>query len=123
LFELSARGRFSAAHHIEGYAGSCAAHHGHNWDVEVFIRGRELDEKGLLVDFRHVKRVMAQVLEEIDHTDLNTVEGLGGRNPTSECIAEFLYRRLSAALNNEKHKVRRVAVSETSETRASYWED
>ena len=122
MFEISAMARFSAAHHIEGYEGSCAAHHGHNWDVEVFVRGERLDEKGILVDFRRVKQVMARTLEEVDHTDLNTVAGLGGANPTSECIAEFLYGRFSADLNCGSYRVHRVLVRETSETSASYWE-
>lgn len=123
MFELSIRTRFSAAHHIEGYAGACAAHHGHNWEVEVFVRGQTLDRRGLLVDFRKMKRVVGRVVNEIDHTDLNTVETLRDKNPTSENIAEFLYHRIGAALNTERYRVHRVVVGETSETRAAYWEE
>jgi len=122
MYELSVRSRFSAAHHLAGYAGSCAVHHGHNWDVEVFLRGEELNEIGLLMDFRDLKTHVREVLAQLDHTDLNTVEAFRDGHPTSERIARFLYRELGARLSGKACTVCRVAVHETPETTASYWE-
>ena len=39
MFEVSINARFSAAHHLREYKGKCEAHHGHNWDVEVYVKG------------------------------------------------------------------------------------
>jgi 6-pyruvoyltetrahydropterin/6-carboxytetrahydropterin synthase len=123
MFELSIRSHFSAAHHLAGYPGSCASVHGHNWGVEVFVRGCELDETGILIDFRKLKETVRDVLAEVDHTDLNRVDALRQPNPTSEHIARFLFERLSAALNCQRYSIAKVTVCETPECNASYWSE
>jgi 6-pyruvoyltetrahydropterin/6-carboxytetrahydropterin synthase len=122
VFELSIRTHFSAAHHLKGYPGACAAFHGHNWEVEVTVRGPSLNAMGLLIDFRELKAQVAKVIARIDHADLNQVEPFNERNPTSENIAQFLYGELAAVLNGERCRVWSVGVVETPGTRAVYWE-
>lgn len=122
MFELSVRSHFSGAHHLDGYPGKCAAQHGHNWEVEVFVRGEQLDETGILADFRHIKDAVENLLNKIDHSDLNTFKAFKEENPTSENIARFLYRELSAQLNCGMYRVHRVCVRETPGTGAAYWE-
>ena len=123
MFDLSVRGRFSAAHRLRGYDGSCASVHGHNWDVTVFVSGEQVGADGMLVDFRELKQRLREALEALDHTDLNTVEALQGANPTSETMARHLFERLSSSLNSGTIRVRQVTVSETPETSASYRRD
>ena len=123
MFEISIKTHFSAAHHLEGYPGSCAAIHGHNWGVETFVRGSTLDGTGILVDFRKLRASVKGVLNEIDHTDLNRFTGFADRNPTSENVAMFLFERLSATLNCKEYRVARVTVSETPDSHASCWAD
>jgi 6-pyruvoyltetrahydropterin/6-carboxytetrahydropterin synthase len=56
---------FSSAHFVvteEGYE----ALHGHNYTVEVTIEGN-LDEYGMIIDFRQVKREVSRVCKSIDH--------------------------------------------------------
>lgn len=120
MYELSARGRFSAAHRLDGYPGSCASYHGHNWDVEVFVCGDALDETGILLDFRVLKRALNEVLDELDHKDLNAVPALEGCNPTSENLARHIYRRLAAWIESTHARLDRVSVYETPDTRATY---
>ncbi|MBL7077223.1 MAG: 6-carboxytetrahydropterin synthase QueD [Kiritimatiellae bacterium] len=121
MFELSVKSHFSAAHRLMEYDGSCAALHGHNWDVEVFIRGEKLDASGLLVDFKEVKAAVKRVLAEVDHVDLNATDAFGELSPSSENIAKFLYERLSKEINDKRCAVHRVAVFETPTSRAVYW--
>jgi len=123
VYEVSIQMHFSAAHHLRGYEGVCEAPHGHNWEVEVFVRGAELDGTGLLVDFRVVRQAATAALEELDHIDLNTLEEFQARNPSSENIARYLHGRLSDGLNCDRYRVHRVAVEETRGARASYWND
>ena len=52
MYELSVRQGFSAAHCLEGYPGSCANMHGHNYTVEVFVRASELSHIGIAMDFK-----------------------------------------------------------------------
>ena len=121
MFELSVKSHFSAAHRLMAYDGSCAALHGHNWDVEVYIRGEQLDESGLLVDFKEVKAAVKAVLDEVDHVDLNATDAFGNLSPSSENIAKFLYEQLSKEINDKRCAVHRVAVFETPTSRAVYW--
>jgi len=122
MFELCVKTHFSAAHRLRGYAGSCEAQHGHNWDVEVSVRGETLDDIGLLVDFREVKRAVKTVLDELDHTDLNCLPSFIEENPSSENIARYLYERVGLGLNCERYMVSRISVYETPTSQASYWE-
>lgn len=120
MFEINIRTHFSAAHHLAGYQGSCAAMHGHNWGVEVFVRGRELDEMGMLIDFRVLKTSVRELLKEIDHTDLNQSAEFALANPTSENISRFLFQRLAAALDCPRYWISKVTVCETPDSTSSY---
>ncbi len=50
MFEVKVESHFSAAHHLLNYNGKCENPHGHNWKVEVYAQGEELDESGILID-------------------------------------------------------------------------
>lgn len=123
MFELSVKTHFSAAHRLVGYDGPCANPHGHNWDVEVFLRGSELGDLGMLVDFRDVKAALREAMKELDHADLNLIPAFVRANPTSESIACYLHALLSGKLNGTHYRVHRVTVCETPGTTASYWDD
>jgi len=121
MFEISVRTHFSAAHHLEGYGGACASLHGHNWEVEVFVSGERLNNTGILLDFRVLKDAVTELLDGLDHSDLNALDVFKGKNPTSENIAEFLHGELSRKLNSESYHISRVTIHETPGTGASYW--
>ena len=123
MFEVKIRTGFSAAHHLDGYRGRCESVHGHNWDVEVSVRGESLDRVGMLMDFRLLRREVDAVLSGMDHADLNRVAALGGRNPTSEHIAACLYAALSKRINRRARRVGSVTVFETGRASATYWEE
>ena len=123
VFEVYVKSHFSAAHSLRGYPGDCARMHGHNWMVEVFVRCAELDSIGIGIDFRDIRTAVKEVLAGLDHSDLNELPLFSEQNPSSENIAKFLYRELSARLNTQKVRVSRVKVSETPGAGAFYWEE
>ena len=123
MFEVSINARFSAAHHLVNYPGSCAEHHGHNWEVEVFVKGGKLNDTGILVDFRELKISVADVLDKLDHKDLNALSFFKKKNPTSENLAKFLFEELSGCLDSATYTISRVKVKETPESTASYWKE
>lgn len=122
MFELFVEGHFSAAHRLDQYPGNCARWHGHNWQVTVFAETDELNELGMAVDFRVLKRSLADALERFDHHDLNSVPELAGSNPTCEVIAQYLFRELSASVNAGRVRVSRVRVAETPNAGVIYSE-
>ena len=123
VFEVYVKACFSAAHSLRGYTGDCARTHGHNWAVEVFVRCKELDEIGIGVDFKDIKEAVKDVLQGLDHFNLNDLQTFKKVNPTSENIARFLYRQLGQKLNSSTVEVSKVKVSETPGAGACYWEE
>lgn len=123
MFELDVIREFSSAHCLKGYCGNCSEKHGHNWSVQVFIRSEKLDEIGIAVDFKALKRELDALLGELDHRDLNSIPPFDKLNPTSENIAMYIYKRLSEKLNGNGVKVYRVRVGENASSGASYFED
>lgn len=123
MFELDVIREFSSAHCLKGYCGNCSEKHGHNWSVQVFIRSEKLDEIGIAVDFKALKRELDALLGELDHKDLNSIPPFDKLNPTSENIAMYIYKRLSGKLNGNGVKVYRVRVGENASSDASYFED
>ena len=118
MYEVCVRARFSAAHQIREYGGNCERLHGHNWLVEVAVRSDGLDELGMVIDFRDLKRALKEVLKKLDHRLLNEVEPFDRINPTSENIAEYIFERLCELL--PEHEVAWVRVWESEDSSATY---
>ena len=123
VFEVYVKTQFSAAHSLKGYPGDCARVHGHNWIIEVFVNCKELDEIGIGIDFRDIKQSVKDVLQGLDHFNLNDLPAFKDVNPTSENIAKFLYKEVGKKLNSDVVKVSKVKVSETPGAGAFYWEE
>jgi 6-pyruvoyltetrahydropterin/6-carboxytetrahydropterin synthase len=122
MYEIYIETHFSAAHHLRNYQGKCEAPHGHNWIVEVYVQCESLNEIGIGIDFKDVKNAVKEVLEDLDHKDLNELPIFSKENPTSENIAKYLYKELSQTLNNENIKVSKIKVCETPGSGSLYWE-
>jgi len=123
MFEVKIVTQFAAAHRLENFYGKCESLHGHNWKVEVFLAGKDLDATGLLLDFGVVKARTREVLEEIDHKYLNELAAFQDRNPSSENLAFYLFGRLEAMFTDDRVKVCRVNVWESDTSCASYYQD
>jgi 6-pyruvoyltetrahydropterin/6-carboxytetrahydropterin synthase len=119
VYYLTVRTDFSAAHAIRGYAGRCSRLHGHNFKVEVVVKGGQLDAIGMLVDFVELKRHIHALLEEYDHTNLNDHEAFRVSNPTAENIALFTFERLQESLPGQV-AVHAVTIFETDRLSATY---
>lgn len=118
MFELKVEGSFAAAHHLLNYEGDCENQHGHNWKVEVYIRGDVLDKSNMLMDFKILKKELNRVLDLLDHTDLNKLEYFVDQSPSSEFISRFIYKELKKSI----HIVHKVSVWETQTSCATYFE-
>ncbi len=118
MFELKVESEFAAAHHLLNYQGNCENPHGHNWKIEAYAEGASLDKAGILIDFKIFKKALNNVLDKLDHYDLNELEELKGISPSSENISKFIYTELKAQIP----QLTKVSVWETPRARATYWE-
>jgi 6-pyruvoyltetrahydropterin/6-carboxytetrahydropterin synthase len=114
---------FASAHTLRGYPGACSRMHGHNWKVELEAVATKLDEVGMAVDFKVMKKAVREVTDKLDHYYLNEIAPFDTINPTAENIAAYLYRRLSAILNNAHFKVSMLTLWETERACVRYTED
>ena len=119
MFEVRVETNFSSAHHLLNYKGKCENPHGHNWKVEVCARGNELDKSNILIDFKVLKKKVNEIVDYLDHKDLNELEEFKGQSPSSEFIARFIYKEAKKVVP----EVSRVNVWETTTSRASYFEE
>ena len=120
---LAVKAEFSACHRLRGYQGKCEAHHGHNFEVEVTVEGDRLDERGMVMDFGDLKKMTREVVDELDHSDLNELAAFAEDNPSSENIARHIFSRLEEKLAGHPARLASVAVAERSIQRAIYSED
>ena len=122
MYELTVEREFSAAHMMRGHPGACARLHGHNYRVLLTVEGDELDETGMLVDFAELRRVFDDILDDLDHRNLNELAPFTQINPSSEHLARYLYRRAAEALAGVV-RVSRVTVCESATSCVTYREE
>ena len=122
MFKLTIRTSFAAAHNLINYQGDCENLHGHNWKVDVAVIAHELDKAGLGIDFKVLKSEANVVINELDHKYLNENPAFQSVSPSSENISRYLYYRLSERLNNDNIKIESVAVWESDNASACYYE-
>lgn len=76
--------------------------HGHNYALEVSVKGRIDPETGMVIDLKRLKDIMRdRVIDRVDHTNLNEdVDFLRGTIPTAENLARAFWQQLAPAIPN-----------------------
>ena len=121
MFEVMIERNFSSAHQLRGYKGKCENLHGHNYKIEIFARGRELDNIGLLVDFGVLKEAADEVVQYLDHRNINELPPFDEElNPSAENLARYILERVAARVGDDRVQVYKVRCYETPTSVATY---
>ena len=122
MFQVSVDETFSAGHALRGYKGKCENVHGHNYKVRIILEGPGLDSIGLLYDFTHLKRVIRDIVEGVDHKFLNDQTPFDAINPSAENMAKFFYDETTKQMQKIENapRITSITVWETDETSATY---
>jgi 6-pyruvoyltetrahydropterin/6-carboxytetrahydropterin synthase len=126
VFEIVKSAEFAAAHALRDYDGPCARNHGHNYKVEIVIRGERLDGQEMLIDFAHLDRVVAPLIERVDHRNLNDMPPFDRVNPTAEAVAAWFYREMRpriAEVSGGRAALSAVRLWETPDSCVTYTEE
>ena len=124
MYNLSVKTSFDAAHFLRGYTGKCANLHGHRWTVEIEIEGKTLNEIGILVDFKDIKKALKRETEDyFDHFLMNELEPFDKMNPTAENLARHFYYSILPDMKSAGVELNRVTVWESPDAGATYWEE
>jgi 6-pyruvoyltetrahydropterin/6-carboxytetrahydropterin synthase len=113
---------FSAEENLRLF-GKCANRngHGHNYTLEVTVKGDVDPVSGFVIDLRRLKDVIRQeVIDVYDHRHLNLeVPEFKNAIPTTENIAIAIWKRLENKI--EGAKLHRVRVYEMSDLFSDYY--
>lgn len=106
MFRVTREIDFCYGHRLLNYDGKCKYLHGHNGRVIISLEGERLDERGMVLDFSEIKRVVSTWIDrELDHRmilhradpivpvlqGLNEPMYLLDENPTAENIARLIF--------------------------------
>jgi len=120
-YELKIETAFAAAHNLLNYCGECENLHGHNWKIEIYIQGAELDKSGMLIDFKVLKEHTNSILDTLDHTYLNKLPIFEGLSPSSELIAKYIFEELEKRLDKLPVTVQKIVAWESEKAAAAYY--
>jgi 6-pyruvoyltetrahydropterin/6-carboxytetrahydropterin synthase len=130
---LTRKCEFSASHYYHNpefspeenqrVFGKCANlnGHGHNYTLEVTVKGEVNPASGFVVDLKDLKTILdREVLDALDHRLLNKeVPEFAHQVPTTENIAIAIWNRVQPKL--KVAQLHRVRVHETPDLFADYY--
>ena len=121
MYELKVTTHFAAAHQLKMVAAKCENLHGHNWKIEVRVKGEKLNDAGVLIDFGELKEHISNIMGRLDHRFLNELEFFDGSNPSSENIARHVAETLQEAIDGGHIRVSSVTAWESETACATYF--
>lgn len=120
MYEVTVVKSFSAAHLLAEIGGKCEDLHGHNFKVEVTVAAEKLNSNGLLIDFRFLKKILNEILEELDHKYLNALNPFAGVNPSAEILAKYIYEKMETQVKKADVSVVCVKIWESENAAVTY---
>lgn len=125
MFEVTVEAGFSSGHFLRNYRGKCENPHGHNYRVLVTLVGTELDEAGLLLDFKLLKTLLRPVVDYLDHQMINDLAPFTEINPSAENLARYFYQETARQLSEMtggRVRIKDCTIFETDTSFARYYE-
>jgi 6-pyruvoyltetrahydropterin/6-carboxytetrahydropterin synthase len=106
MFRVSREIDFCYGHRLLNYEGKCRYLHGHNGRAVITIEAEKLDDRGMVLDFSDIKKVVSTWIDNnLDHRmllhkndpaiaalrELGEPLFLMDENPTAENIAKLIH--------------------------------
>lgn len=106
MYEIVKSVNFCYGHRLLNYVGPCANLHGHNAKADIMLASKDLDARGMVMDFGDIRTIIKKWIDEtLDHTMLLCRNDplipvleerdekfyLMEKNPTAENIAEHIF--------------------------------
>jgi 6-pyruvoyltetrahydropterin/6-carboxytetrahydropterin synthase len=100
MYEITISKVFAAAHAIRLYDGTLEPIHGHNWNVDVTVSARQLDEMETVMDFHVLEKAVDELMKKVHNRHLNEVEPFIDCkvNPTAERVAWWIGTEIAKTL-------------------------
>ena len=98
MFTVSVEMSFRASHQLTLADGSREAAHEHNWSVRADVSSEKLGGTGVVMDFHGLKRLLGEVVGELEGSTLESVGPLRENNASAENVAKYIYEGLQGKL-------------------------
>jgi 6-pyruvoyltetrahydropterin/6-carboxytetrahydropterin synthase len=107
---------FDSAHFLPNVPDGhrCKEIHGHTYRLIIYLEGDLDKDLQWVIDFSEVKKIVAPIIDSIDHKLLNNIKGL--ENPTCERISIWLWEQIKPKLP----MLKKVELFETPNSGAIY---
>ena len=95
--------------------------HGHNYILEVTVKGDVNPETGFVVDLSHLKKMVQEnVIAVLDHSQIEKdISWFVDKQPSSENLVVFIWEKISPKL--ERAKLHRIRLIETPTIKTDYY--
>ena len=94
--------------------------HEHDWRIRAVVESAELHADELVMDFEELGHLLHQVVKPLTQVEmLNELGAFTNHNPSTECIARYVYEKLKLLVPDTVH-LREVVVWEREDCRVSY---
>ncbi len=90
--------------------------HGHNYMVEVQVKGTVDPKTSLVVNLNEIKDALSLIIENLDHKFLNyEIPYFSTTNPTTENIANYIWDQFELKFKSNEVKIHSLRLQENEE--------
>ncbi|MGV8017666.1 MAG: 6-pyruvoyl tetrahydropterin synthase family protein [Ignavibacteria bacterium] len=101
--------------------GKCSNLHGHNYYLEVTVKGTPDTKTGYVIDLKVMKSIINEcIIDKVDHKFLNELDIFNKIIPTTENIAVVFWNLLVDKLKGDNYSLHTVKIFETEKNCVVY---
>ena len=101
MYTVCVRDHFMIAHSFRGESfGPAQRLHGATYVVDLELRRPDLDPDGTVVDIGKASTCLREVLDEWNYRNLDELPAFAGHNTTTEFLAQAIFNRIAARIED-----------------------
>ena len=101
MYTVCVRDHFMIAHSFRGESfGPAQRLHGATYVVDLELRRPDLDPDGVVVDIGKASACLREVLDEWNYRNLDELPEFAGHNTTTEFLAQAIFNRIAARIED-----------------------
>lgn len=131
MLYITRREHFSSSHKLENPSlpaeknellyGKCYGFHGHNYFIEVTLKGTPDKLSGYVMDLKLLKQIInEEIIEKVDHKFLNELKMFEGIIPTTENMVIKFWEILEPKIRSNNASLHSIKLYETEKNFVEY---
>ncbi len=95
--------------------------HGHNYTLEITVKGEIDPSTGFIIDLGHLKKIVEKnIIQIMDHAQIEKdIDWFKNKQPSSENMVVFIWQRIENKI--KKAKLHRIRLIETPTIKTDYY--